>query len=40
MAETESKTQIAIETKGLDLWYGEFQALFNVGIRVKQGLVT
>ena len=40
MTETESKTQIAIETKGLDLWYGEFQALFNVGIRVKQGLVT
>lgn len=31
---------IAIETKALSLWYGSFQALFDVNFRVKQGLVT
>lgn len=31
---------IAVETKMLSLWYGNFQALFDVDFRVKQGLVT
>jgi len=31
---------IAIESKDLSLWYGDFQALFDVNLRVKQGKVT
>ena len=30
----------AIHTKGLNLWYGDFQALFDVDIDVKEGKVT
>tara|TARA_B110000196_G_scaffold268952_1_gene243322 strand:+ start:753 stop:1526 length:774 start_codon:yes stop_codon:yes gene_type:complete len=30
----------AIRTKGLNLWYGDFQALFDVDIDVKVGKVT
>ena len=30
----------AIHTKDLNLWYGDFQALFDVGIDVKEGKVT
>jgi phosphate transport system ATP-binding protein len=33
-------TPIAIETRGLNLWYGHFQALFEVNIQVKQGMIT
>ena len=32
--------EIAIETRDLNLWYGTFQALFDVNIRVKQGMIT
>jgi len=31
---------IAIETRELNLWYGQFQALFDVNIQVKQGMIT
>lgn len=31
---------IAIETRDLNLWYGSFQALFDVNIRVRQGMIT
>lgn len=31
---------IAIETKKLSIWYGSFQALFDVDFQVKEGLVT
>jgi len=31
---------IAIETRDLSLWYGTFQALFNVDFKVKQGIIT
>jgi len=31
---------VAIETRELSLWYGEFQALFDVDLRVKQGIIT
>jgi phosphate transport system ATP-binding protein len=31
---------LAIETTKLSLWYGTFQALFDVDFQVKQGLVT
>ena len=30
----------AIETRGLNLWYGNFQALFDVDLGVKQGIIT
>jgi phosphate transport system ATP-binding protein len=30
----------AIQTKALNLWYGTFQALFDVDLRIKQGLIT
>jgi phosphate transport system ATP-binding protein len=30
----------AIETQGLNLWYGDFQALFDVDLQIKQGLIT
>jgi phosphate transport system ATP-binding protein len=31
---------IAVETRKLSLWYGTFQALFNVDFRVKKGMIT
>ena len=41
MAETTSpKTKHAIETHGLNLWYGTFQALFDVDLVIRQGIVT
>lgn len=30
----------AIETDALSLWYGDFQALFDVDLRIKRGIVT
>jgi phosphate transport system ATP-binding protein len=32
--------QIAIRTNNLNLWYGTFQALINVNLAVKQGIIT
>jgi phosphate transport system ATP-binding protein len=30
----------AIRTRRLNLWYGTFQALFDVDLEVKRGIVT
>jgi phosphate transport system ATP-binding protein len=30
----------AIETEKLNLWYGDFQALFDVDLEIKRGLIT
>lgn len=30
----------AIETEGLNLWYGTFQALFDINLKVKSGIIT
>ncbi len=30
----------SIETQGLNLWYGDFQALKEVRVRIRQGLIT
>jgi len=30
----------AIETEGLNLWYGDFQALFDVDLQIKRGIIT
>jgi phosphate transport system ATP-binding protein len=32
--------EYSIETDKLNLWYGDFQALINVNIKVKEGLIT
>jgi phosphate transport system ATP-binding protein len=37
---TEHTNNHAIETRGLNLWYGDFQALFDVDLDVKQGIIT
>ncbi len=31
---------LAIETRKLSLWYGAFQALFDVDLKIKQGKIT
>ncbi len=30
----------SITTRGLNLWYGKFQALLNVSVNLRQGLIT
>ncbi len=32
--------QYSIETKNLNLWYGAFQALINVNVQIREGLIT
>ena len=32
--------EYAIETRSLNLWYGDFQALFDVDLGVKRGIIT
>jgi phosphate transport system ATP-binding protein len=34
------RAPFAIETRGLNLWYGTFQALFDVDLRIKRGIIT
>jgi phosphate transport system ATP-binding protein len=31
---------LAIETEKLNLWYGTFQALFDIDLKIKQGIIT
>jgi phosphate transport system ATP-binding protein len=33
-------TSLAISTRKLNLWYGTFQALFDIDLDIKQGLIT
>jgi len=33
-------TVFAIETRGLNLWYGTFQALHDVDLKIRQGRIT
>ena len=35
-----AQDQIAIRTRGLSLWYGDFQALYDVDLDVKRGIIT
>ena len=35
-----SSPAFAIETEGLNLWYGDFQALFDIDLRIKKGRIT
>ena len=34
------ESELAIQTRELNLWYGTFQALIDVTLRVKRGLIT
>ncbi len=34
------KREHAIETERLNLWYGDFQALFDIDLEIKQGIIT
>ncbi|MDD4871893.1 MAG: phosphate ABC transporter ATP-binding protein [Kiritimatiellae bacterium] len=36
----EQKTNISIETDNLSLWYGKFQALYDVSSRISQNKIT
>jgi len=40
MSETAPDPELSIETKGLSLWYGDFQALFDVDVRIRRGIIT
>ena len=31
---------LAIRSRGLNLWYGDFQALFDVDLEIKRGMIT
>ncbi|MDA1299814.1 MAG: phosphate ABC transporter ATP-binding protein [Proteobacteria bacterium] len=31
---------VAIRTRDLNLWYGQFQALFDVNLNIKRGIIT
>jgi phosphate transport system ATP-binding protein len=35
-----AESALAIETRKLNLWYGDFQALYEVDLAVKQGIIT
>ena len=30
----------SIETKDLSLWYGDFQALYDVDVKIRRGIIT
>ncbi len=36
----DNTTPVAVTTEKLNLWYGDFQALYDVDLRIKQGLIT
>ena len=39
-AANDNPVQYAIQTEKLDLWYGTFQALFDVNLTIRNGLIT
>jgi phosphate transport system ATP-binding protein len=36
----DARTRYSIETSGLNLWYGDFQALIDIAVKIKQGIIT
>jgi phosphate transport system ATP-binding protein len=40
MTRDETRESYTIQTRGLNLWYGDFQALKNVQVDIQQGLIT
>jgi phosphate transport system ATP-binding protein len=39
-SEARSEPELAIETEKLNLWYGDFQALFDIDLHIKRGHIT
>jgi phosphate transport system ATP-binding protein len=39
-AVSETRVEYAIQTQKLNLWYGTFQALFNIDLNIKRGIIT
>jgi phosphate transport system ATP-binding protein len=39
-ASATTRPDIAIHTRDLNLWYGTFQALFDVNLDIRQGIIT
>jgi phosphate transport system ATP-binding protein len=39
-AEEQSEVEHAITTEKLNLWYGTFQALFDIDLQIKNGIIT
>ena len=40
MIDAATRMDYSLETHNLSLWYGDFQALHDVGIRIKSGIIT
>jgi phosphate transport system ATP-binding protein len=40
LAESKERDELAIRTRGLNLWYGDFQALHDINLDVRQGKIT
>ena len=40
MSEGGPRDRFSIQTQGLNLWYGDFQALKNVHVDIRRGLIT
>jgi phosphate transport system ATP-binding protein len=38
--DSDNGQKYAIETDDLSLWYGDFQALYNVNTKIKEGIIT
>ncbi|TNF98583.1 MAG: phosphate ABC transporter ATP-binding protein [Gammaproteobacteria bacterium] len=37
---TPANGELAIQTRDLNLWYGTFQALYDINLDIKQGIIT
>jgi phosphate transport system ATP-binding protein len=40
MSQPQAGAEYAIETRDLSLWYGTFQALFDINLKIKSGIIT
>ncbi|MBF0296882.1 MAG: phosphate ABC transporter ATP-binding protein [Magnetococcales bacterium] len=40
MNTSDAAQPLAINTRELNLWYGTFQALFDINLKIKQGIIT
>ena len=40
MSDETNNMDLAVSTKDLNLWYGDFQALYDVNLDIKQGIIT
>ena len=40
MSPDAAASEFSIETRDLNLWYGDFQALKNITVNIKHGIIT